>query len=285
MLEHADRFIDHNATGNGNREGLKTMDYSAISSQASDGDKDQGKVQRLTIESPSMNERLGLMAGMLLGDSYIFRNGHIRFDHSSKQKEYAVYKTNLLQAMGFDMHFQSRERTIGEKTYGQVYACSPANEFFKVMKSESFYNSGRKFFSEKNISGLTPLGLAIWFMDDGGVESSLFNGKRYYKSLMLSTYSFTKEENKILADALNEKFNIDCRVQNFRDKCFLRIKKPDAWYLAELILPYINMVPSMLYKVNGILADNNIDTSARLSYRWWDRRYSLNRSESYGSKS
>jgi hypothetical protein len=58
MLEPADRFTNHNITGNGKCEGLKIVNYSEISSQAMSQGNDSGTVQRsTTILTGKLNHR------------------------------------------------------------------------------------------------------------------------------------------------------------------------------------------------------------------------------------
>lgn len=86
---------------------------------------------------------------------------------------------------------------------------------------------------------ISPLSLAVWYMDDGTID---FRPKNHY-AYRLNTHSFTQEENIKLVSVLKKNFKVEATVQNtlIRGKNYFRIhigeKGRDKFY--SLIKPYI----------------------------------------------
>ena len=113
-----------------------------------------------------------VLIGSILGDGFLQKTGknnaRLRLEHGLKQKEYLIWKCQILENF-----FQSkpvilkRKNPIFGKTYQYIRAQSYSNqefgEFYRL-----FYNEGRKIIPEQISTLLNdPLGLAVWFMDDG----------------------------------------------------------------------------------------------------------------------
>ena len=74
-----------------------------------------------------------------------------------------------------------------------------------------FYREGKKVISDD--LKLSPLSLAVWFMDDGSKSRS---------SIYLNTQQFTKDEQLKLIDLLRNQFDIDSTLN--KDKIYYRIR-------------------------------------------------------------
>lgn len=88
---------------------------------------------------------------------------------------------------------------------------------------------------------LTPLGLAIWIMDDGGKTSS---------GLKLATNGFQYDECLLLIKVLNNNFKLKASVISavVPNKYCIYIWKESMNNLKEIIKPYI--IKEMSYKIN-----------------------------------
>ena len=100
---------------------------------------------------------------------------------------------------------------------------------------------------------LTPLGLAYWFMDDGGKLDYNKNSKN--NSIVLNTQSFTESEVLSMAKELSEKFDLSCEVRSNKRKKIIVVKSTSYTKFLELIDPYI--IAEMRYKLPGL---KNADT-------------------------
>ena len=90
---------------------------------------------------------------------------------------------------------------------------------------------------------LTPLALAIWFMDDGGGATKLEPGVR------IATNNFTLNEVQFLCDILYKKYNLIATVHSGgKDKGFvLYINKKSVPLFISLVKIYMH--PSLYYKL------------------------------------
>jgi recombination protein RecA len=78
--------------------------------------------------------------------------------HGAKQSEYLDWKASLLENI-------PHCRTSNGK--GAVFAdFTPLAELHEL-RSAVYLGDGKKFLSEDYLKALTPLALAIWYMDDG----------------------------------------------------------------------------------------------------------------------
>ena len=102
-----------------------------------------------------------------------------------------------------------------------------------------FYGPEGKHVPKDIKNYLTPLALAYWFMDDGGVID-------FGSSLRISTNSFSEEDVNLLKNCLNDIYGFSFEVVE-RDGFVLRYYKPTPFL--ELIEPYV--IPSMRFKLKS----------------------------------
>jgi LAGLIDADG DNA endonuclease family len=92
---------------------------------------------------------------------------------------------------------------------------------------------------------LTEIGLAYWFMDDGGKLD--FNKNSSNKSIVLNTYNFKLEEVNIMANQISSKFNLDTYIKLNKNKKIIVIKSNSYDNFLRLTHNYI--IPEMRYKL------------------------------------
>ena len=185
-------------------------------------------------------EQKEILFGGLLGDFCIVK--HVKnyrgaVNHSIKQETYAKFLHSKLDAL------------VGQFRYTKVKASNKIYDECQFtlrpnLQLESFYNNFYNDFSGKkdvphDLSLLTPLAIAIWFMDDGFL---LNNG--HSQTLGFSTCSFSLEGLMRLQNHLKITYNIDTII---RKNFYLIVKQKDAQKLASLIQPY--MIDEMYYKL------------------------------------
>jgi LAGLIDADG DNA endonuclease family len=85
---------------------------------------------------------------------------------------------------------------------------------------------------------LTPLALAIWFMNDG----SKFNN-----SVKIVTNCFTYEEISYLCIILKNKYNLTVTLNKSKKNIIIYIHENSMFLFSNLIKPY--MLPSLYYKL------------------------------------
>jgi len=117
----------------------------------------------------------------------------------------------------------------GKEYYSFVFYL---RQYFRPWR-KIFYQGNKKVFPEEIY--LSPLSLAIWYMDDGSQNSG---------NCIISTESFDEVSRKNIQKALYEQFGIETLFRK-NGKLSMRWKSQPKFY--QMIRPYI--FPSMKYKV------------------------------------
>lgn len=195
------------------------------------------------------------LIGLVLGDGYIncsknkkiYINSSINFQHSIKQKEYLEWKASLLHKI-FGGN-KPRVVEFNNNGYPGVRMCK-ANRYFRVLH-KYLYRNGRKTIPLKALNRLTPLALAIWWMDDGCLFAKKRNGKIHAWELYLNTY-LTDEENQVIIDYFKEKWNICWKLNHSKGWSRLRCSTIEGRKFLDIIRPIVDKIQCMRYKVINI---------------------------------
>lgn len=151
---------------------------------------------------------------------------------------------------------------INRKDTWRIYV-SP-NIYFKNMEKE-FYQP-KKTVTSEILNDLCPLGLAIWFADDGTTIQVGYNkttGSSMRRRVQLCTDNFTYNEVKIISDYFNKKYGRTSIIDRGNNSYRIQINNIDAQKFLKDIAPYfIKYFPTLLYKLDmgyrGISLDNNL---------------------------
>lgn len=196
---------------------------------------------------------ISMIIGSTLGDTHLEKrkNGigtRIKFEQSSNNVEYLMWFHNYLANRGYCSKTKPKLQ-IRIKQKGKVYYRYIINSYtFSSFNwiQEMFYKSiDNKYIKvvPLNIGEyLTPLALAIWFMDDG---SSLERGVK------IATNCFTLEEVNLLCNVLKLKYNI-IATPNKRGKNkghIIIIHVNSMKLFINIIKPYL--LPSLYYKLGS----------------------------------
>ena len=210
-------------------------------------------------------EEQSVILGGLLGDASLAKKNIIAFRHSTKQKEYVLWKHDLLKNISGEVKF------CNVKAAGNIYEQigftvtslkGKLNQFYAELRKITTNDGVRKVVTPQWLSKLTPLSLAVWWMDDGCL--SVHKGNRYDK---LCTHGFSLRENGLLKQYLFETWGIDVDIKIEKQKYyFLRFNVSALKKLISIIYPYVIQIPSMLYKV-----DLNYSNIVKLG--WFDKIY------------
>ena len=188
-----------------------------------------------------------VIMGSLLGDGSIIQkrtNCLLTFNHSLVQHDYAFYKVNLLQKEGINMTFIQMPHCYKEsyikgrliKDNGYAKGVSEVNIAFNKFRKE-WYTPKKEV--PESISKLGPLGLAIWYMDDGTFH--------YPTGLYLSTNGFNHKSQLRLTKTLKDNFGIEAHIHKNGNNEVLYILQKDRSKFIETVRPY--MIGSMRYKL------------------------------------
>jgi len=217
-------------------------------------------MEGVTTSEESIKE---ILYGTLLGDGYIFGNDRYTkrfgFFQSEEKKEYVEYLAKLLETRFKKINIlkkNAKERWNAKIQYGFQIGDKYFNHLQKV-----FYKRKRKRVTQKILSSLTPLSLALWWMDDGSL--TLVNRK--YKDriragnggrrLTLCTHSFNLKEHKIIQKYFIDRWNIHWIIKKDCGCYCLYSGINEGIKFLEIIFPYI--IPCMFYKIYLNYSDKN----------------------------
>jgi len=192
------------------------------------------------------DEIRGAVIGMVLGDGSLPMDGrsinaHMDFAHTIKQREYAVWKSNILEELTSVKITDGVSHCRGQE-YPKVRVLSKTHPLYTHLRKR-FYHNGRKTVDPFLMEHLTPLGLAIWYQDDGNLKNH-----ENYLTPMLETNSFNVAEHAVMTKALADKFHIEFRANHLNAKYLcMRLRRKDREKFFEIIREHIH--PSMAYKI------------------------------------
>jgi hypothetical protein len=202
-----------------------------------------------------MNNKEKLIMFMTIGDGHLEKK-NLQIIHSEKQLSYLEWKKSLLVDSGIECG-NTKLRINNRNPKPQYLIQSPSNAFYFRTKSYEWIKELRsilypvksKSISAKVLGELDPLGLAIWYMDDGGLSQKKQDGKIMANDLMINT-GLQKSENQIIIDYFKSSWDISfSQVKNHN--CYrLRCGTKEARKFVDIIYPYVSQIPDMHYKIN-----------------------------------
>lgn len=183
-------------------------------------------------------EQESLIIGALLGDGYMRimegrKDAFLEINHSYKAKAYVDWKFKILKGICASPPKERSSGKNGRRAYR--FFTKQHSQLTEIMNR--FYENERKTIP-KDLA-ITPLALAVWFMDDGS--------KSRKHDVYLNTQQFSLVEQKRLLQSLR-KLGLKARLN--KDKHYHRIRflKESIQKLNELIEPHI--ISSMRYKLS-----------------------------------
>lgn len=150
-------------------------------------------------------EQKAVLIGTILGDGHLAENWsktnyRLKVGQSYQQKEYVEWKYEVFKDWVLTkpkLHRATNSIRFGTVSHPEL--TSFHNMFYK----------GRKKVIPRNIGNLlSPLTLAVWFMDDGNVRRVGNAVYGYY----INSHSFSESENKYLAHIMESKYGFRSMV-------------------------------------------------------------------------
>ena len=188
-------------------------------------------------------EKRGILCGMLLGDAGRARN-NLAIQHSTKQREYALFKKGLLERVTGKA--VNTRQWVTKEGHGLIRVEPKLVPLTRVMVRRC-YRDGRKRFPPEFLRYLTLQGLALWFMDDGSKSFKRVAGKIHAVEVTLNTY-LSKEENEVLITFFKDRWGIQWGLNKSKGHYRLRMGTREARRFFALIEPYV--IDSMKYKID-----------------------------------
>ncbi len=173
-----------------------------------------------------------VIIGTLLGDGSMRckTNALLEINHSARQRAYVDWKYRQLADLVATPPKQ-RRGNAGRIAYRFVTRSLPAlTPYYRL-----FYAGGRKSVPE---SELSPLTLAVWFMDDGCKSRT---------AVYLNTQQFGRESQETLLRLLREQWDIEGALNRDKQYHRIRLTVDGTKRLATLVDPYL--LPELRYKL------------------------------------
>lgn len=192
-----------------------------------------------------------VLIGSILGDGNIRvlgKEAFLTISHSEKQMKYVFWKYKIFQnwvltkpRKEFRKYYKSPDRNLISWRFSTI-SHPIISDFY-----QQFYPSGKKSIPKSIDSILvSPLTLAIWYMDDG-------SRKPYGKGAFLHTQSFSIKDQRKLIKVLKKNFSICARLSSaglWKGRRLYRLYITAGSFLnfRNLVLPYI--LPIFQYKLS-----------------------------------
>lgn len=185
-----------------------------------------------------------ILFGIILGDGYLQKTGEknarLRLEHGEKQKEYLSWKVDKLRKLfQGKTRYLERVHPISKKRYCYWRHQSQSTPYLGKLR-KVFYPNGKKKIPRDLEKYLSPLGLAVWYMDDG-----YFYPRDRCSYLYLGNVS--RREAEIVAQCLLRSFNIETRVKQKKKGYVIYFSPKETQRLKKLIKKYI--LPQFNYKL------------------------------------
>ena len=208
-------------------------------------DLEVGDLLVLAVEEQLSEFQFEVVRGCLMGDGALSKTRRsdeiaagirFRMGHGAEQAEYLDWKASLFANVPMS-------RSVNEK--GAVFAdLTPLVELAELRK-EVYAEDKRKDFSWDYLKQLTPLSLALWYMDDGHLD--IRNETGTSARIQICVQAMTDGTRARLVEYLRDTWDLDVRLTSVRGKALIVFSKFAAEEFQSLVAPYIH--PSMDYKL------------------------------------
>jgi recombination protein RecA len=190
-----------------------------------------------------------VVLGSLLGDGDLSPNRRdrdgvrFRLGHGLQQRDYLDWKVSLLANISCSRR-QTERACFADFT--------PLPELGELQRTV-YLGGGKKVITEEYLKALTPLALAIWYLDDGSL--SVRSAGRQQRTLggsgrvALRVEAMSEGSRNRLVDYLRDNYGFDVswRLAGARREAVLTFSTQSSRKFLSLVAPYVH--PSMDYKL------------------------------------
>ena len=195
--------------------------------------------------NPKISQRQKeIIIGKLLGDGHAEtqtegRTYRLKFEHSYKQKEYVDWLYQELKSIASGTP-SIKKQSVNGINYMKYWFNTITSSSFRFY-AQQFYCNRKKKIPQLIHKWLTPLTLAVWFMDDGSIKS------KNHKAKIINTQSFSKEDIERVIKVIADKYGVKSKLRKQKEGYQIYLLSETIDKFEEIIKPYI--VPSMKYKL------------------------------------
>jgi len=187
-----------------------------------------------------------VLLGSLMGDGSLSPNqnglaARFRWGHGAKQAEFGEWKASFFDNIGVCRSSNAKGASF--------FDVKPLAELAQLRNA--VYVGGKKVFSEDYLKALTPLSIALWYMDDAGftirskgLQERTAGGTGRAEICVEAMEETTRER---VAAYLADTWGIKAKLVERGGKAILHFPTYETTKLQAFIAPYIH--PSMDYKL------------------------------------
>ena len=195
-------------------------------------------------------QQLQVVLGALMGDGNLSPNQRdrsgtrFRMGHGAKQADYLDWKVSLLGNIG-------HTRTVNAK--GAVFADFTPLPELGELHDAVYFGDGKKHLGWEYLKSLTPLALAVWYMDDGsftvrskGVQARTAGGTGRIE-IVVEAMSPGSRDRLVRYLRDTHKLDVQLVTKGIRQVSAIRFTTAASEKFQKLVAPYVH--PSMDYKL------------------------------------
>ena len=196
------------------------------------------------------DQQLQVVLGALMGDGNLSPNRRdrsgtrFRMGHGAKQAAYLDWKTSLLANIG-------HSRTVNAK--GAVFADFTPLAELAELHDAVYFGDGKKHLTWEYLKSLTPLALAVWYLDDGsftvrpkGVQQRTAGGTGRIE-IVVEAMSPGSRDRLVRYLRDTRKLDVQLVTKGARQVSAIRFTTAATEKFQQLVAPYVH--PSMDYKL------------------------------------
>jgi recombination protein RecA len=195
-------------------------------------------------------QQMQVVLGSLMGDGNLSPNRRdrtgvrFRLGHGPKQVDYLDWKVSLFANIGCS------RRTSAT---GAVFADFTPLPELDELRQAVYFGDGKKHLSDEYLKALTPLALAVWYMDDGcftvrskGVQERTQGGSGRIEICVDAMSIGTRDR---IVDYLRDTHNLDVKLttRGARGQQVMQFSTASSAAFQEIVAPWVH--PSMEYKL------------------------------------
>lgn len=220
-------------------------------------------------------ESRNLLIALLLGDGTISNNNVFKIAHCEEQKDYLEWKIKQLNEAGIRNNgIKSYIKTKGFNIDVPVYYTQlNIIPFVKVLR-RVMYKNKKILGNRKLLNRLDAKGIAIWYMDDGHINIRKTNNKIHGFYIKISTCE-PKEEVQVIIDYFKEVWGVQFYMyhEGKKENSFsLCCGTKEGLKFIDIVKPYVEQVPSMIYKIQFDLSQREKNLYNKLSWSSEERK-------------
>lgn len=196
-------------------------------------------------------EQKSFLIGLLLGDGTISNNYVFKLSHSEAQREFLEWKVELLNKFeiknnGIKEYISKCGYNVGKNV---LYSQLSINPTIKALRRTVYIP--KKTITRRLLNWLNPLGIAIWYMDDGCINVNTSKQRSSIQHTIKFATCVDKETVNVIIQYFLEVWDIKFRPFKEGKGTFsiASSSEKDCEKFIDIVKPYIEQVPSLLYKI------------------------------------